>query len=52
VARKLVLEARASAGAGTLGLLGQLAEARNEADLELVDGFIAQVEARKLALPA
>ena len=50
MARKLVLEARGTNG--TTGVLGELADARNTADLEVVDGFLAQVEAHKLTLPA
>ena len=49
VARKLVLEGQEADGTSPLEAL---TNARVDADLELVDGFIAQVEAKKDTLPA
>jgi hypothetical protein len=49
VARKLFLEGQE---ANSTTPLGALANARVDADLELVDGFIAQVEAKKDTLSA
>ena len=49
VARKLVLEGHEADGTSPLEAL---TNARVDADLELVDAFIAQVEAKKATLPA